>query len=65
MPSRERGATNGSVPHTSGAGCAGGVRASALPPDPADIFSEGGEAIKLHIGGSLTIPTAGIKQGIL
>ena len=27
---------------------------------PADLFSEGGEVIKLHKEGSLTIPTAGI-----
>ena len=31
-----------------------------LPPDQADLFSEGGEAMKLHIEGSLTIPTTGI-----
>ena len=26
------------------------------PPDPAGLFSEGGEVIELHIEGSLTIP---------
>ena len=31
-----------------------------VPPDPAGFFSEGGEVIKLHIEGFLTIPTAGI-----
>ena len=29
---------------------------SQLPPDPAGLFSEGAEVIKLHIEGSLTIP---------
>ena len=32
------------------------------PPDPTDLFSEGGEVIPFHIKGSLTIPTAGIKR---
>ena len=32
------------------------------PPDPAGLFSEGGEVIKLHIEGSLTIPITGIKR---
>ena len=35
--------------------------AAATPPDPAGLFSEGGEVIQLHIDGSLTIPTTGIK----
>ena len=33
-----------------------------LPPDPAGLFSEGGDATKLHIEGSLMIPTSGIKR---
>ena len=33
-----------------------------LPLDPAGIFSGGGDAIQLHIKGSLTIPTSGIKR---
>ena len=32
------------------------LRTRNLPPDPAGLFSEGGEVIKLHIEGSLTIP---------
>ena len=32
------------------------------PPDPAVIFSEGGEIIKLHNEGPLTIRTTGIKR---
>ena len=32
------------------------------PPDPAALFSEGGEVIKLHIEGSLTIPAPDIKR---
>ena len=31
-----------------------------LPPDPAALFSEGAEVIKLHTESSLTIPTTGI-----
>ena len=32
------------------------------PLDPAGLFSEGAEAIKLRIEGSLTIPETGIKM---
>ena len=32
------------------------------PPDPAGLFSEGGDVIKLHAGGSLTIPTTWINR---
>ena len=32
------------------------------PPDPAGIFSEGGEVIKRHTVGSLSIPTTEIKR---
>ena len=31
-----------------------------LPPDPAGLFSEGGEVIRHHIEDSLTMHTAGI-----
>ena len=31
-------------------------------PEPAGLVNEGGEVIKLHIGGSLTIPTTEIKR---
>ena len=34
----------------------------SVPPDPAALFSEGGEVINLHIEGSLTIPKSGIKR---
>ena len=34
--------------------------APIAPPDPAGLFSEDGEAIELHMEGSLTIPTTGI-----
>ena len=34
-----------------------------LPPDPAGIFSVGGEIIKLHIEGSLTMPVICIFKG--
>ena len=35
--------------------------AVVVPPDPAEtsLFSKGGEVMKLHIEGSLTIPTTG------
>ena len=33
-----------------------------LPPEPAGHFSEGGEAIKLHMAGSLKVLTTGIKR---
>ena len=33
-----------------------------LPTDPAALFSEGGEVMKLHIEGSLMIPKPGIKR---
>ena len=32
------------------------------PPDPAGLFSEGSEVMKLHIEGSLTIYKPGIKR---
>ena len=32
------------------------------PSDPAGLFSEGGDVIKLHIKGSLTIPKPDIKR---
>ena len=38
------------------------IGAPPLPPDSAALFSEGGEAIKLHIEGSLTIPKPGIQR---
>ena len=38
----------------------GGGVVSCDPPDPVGLFSEGGEVIKLHVEGSLTIPRAGI-----
>ena len=31
-------------------------------PDPVALFSEGGEAIELHIDGSLTIPNIGLDE---
>ena len=34
----------------------------ATPPDPAGLFSEGGEVTKLYIEGSLTIPRTEIKS---
>ena len=37
-------------------------RNTVLPPDPAGLFSEGGEVIKLHMEGSLTISRPGIKR---
>ena len=45
------------------AGLGGRARlaSSFRPIDPACIFSEGGEVMKLHIEGFLTIPIPGIK----
>ena len=34
----------------------------AAPPDPAGLFSEGGEVIHLHIEGSLTIPKPRVRR---
>ena len=34
---------------------------AGTPPDPAGLFSEGGEVIKLRTEGSLMIPTTWIK----
>ena len=34
------------------------------PPDPAGLFSEGAGVTQLHVEGSLTIPTSGIKGGV-
>ena len=42
-----------------------GFSVEALAPEPAGLFSEGGEVIKLHIEGSITIPTTGIKWVLL
>ena len=39
-----------------------GAASGDSPPDPAGLFSEGGEVITLHIEGSLTIPVTGIKR---
>ena len=33
-----------------------------VPPDPVGLFSEGGEGIKLHLEGSLTIPKTEVKR---
>ena len=33
-----------------------------VPPDPAGLFSEGGEVMELHTKGSLMIPKPGIER---
>ena len=40
----------------------GGVRAADPPPELAGLFSQGGEVMKLHKEGSLTILASGIKR---